>query len=171
MCENQARRGRELQRRDKELTFHESEIASLSSCSGDTKGGRAASGPTEGLKFRTRLAAKPTTKAGAVACVEHVAECGLATDEMRAWLAMLLNCHDLRCLRDLRAAFSGRLSLFGGAASIPPPPDGVLRLARQSSNSISDGRGGSNACSGIRGRPRRIRGWSMRLLATWTLTV
>ena len=28
-------------------------------------------------------------KAGAIACVKHVAECGLSTAEMRAWLALL----------------------------------------------------------------------------------
>jgi hypothetical protein len=36
------------------------------------------------------LATRPTTKAGAIACVKHVADCGLATDEMRIWLAMLV---------------------------------------------------------------------------------
>jgi ferric-dicitrate binding protein FerR (iron transport regulator) len=36
--------------------------------------------------FLALLAIRPTTKAGAIACVEHVADCGLATDEMRAWL-------------------------------------------------------------------------------------
>ena len=40
--------------------------------------------------FHALLATGPTTKAGAIACVEHVADCGLATDEMRAWLAMLI---------------------------------------------------------------------------------
>ena len=40
--------------------------------------------------FHTLLATRPTTKTGAIACVEHVADCGLATDEMRAWLAMLI---------------------------------------------------------------------------------
>ena len=40
--------------------------------------------------FRALLATRPTTKAGAIACVEHVADCGLATAEMRAWLAMLI---------------------------------------------------------------------------------
>ena len=39
--------------------------------------------------FRALLATRPTTKAGAIACVEHVADCGPATDEMRTWLAML----------------------------------------------------------------------------------
>jgi hypothetical protein len=41
--------------------------------------------------FRALLATRPTTKAGAIACVEHVADCGIATDEMRAWLALLLD--------------------------------------------------------------------------------
>jgi hypothetical protein len=45
---------------------------------------------TEEKTFRALLATTPTTKAGAIACVEHVAECGLATDDMRAWLAMLV---------------------------------------------------------------------------------
>ena len=45
----------------------------------------------EEAAFSALLATMPTTKAGAVACVEHVAECGLATDEMRAWLGMLLD--------------------------------------------------------------------------------
>jgi hypothetical protein len=40
--------------------------------------------------FHALLATRPTTKAGVIACVEHVADCGLATDEMRAWLAMLV---------------------------------------------------------------------------------
>jgi hypothetical protein len=40
--------------------------------------------------FHALLAIRPTTKAGAIACLEHVADCGLATDEMRAWLAMLI---------------------------------------------------------------------------------
>ncbi len=41
--------------------------------------------------FSSLLATRPTTKLGAIACLEHVAECGLATDEMRAWLAMLVD--------------------------------------------------------------------------------
>ena len=45
----------------------------------------------EEAAFSALLGTMPTTKAGAVACVEHVAECGLATDEMRAWLAMLVD--------------------------------------------------------------------------------
>jgi hypothetical protein len=40
--------------------------------------------------FSALLATRPATKAGAIACVEHVADCGLATDEMRTWLAMLV---------------------------------------------------------------------------------
>jgi hypothetical protein len=40
--------------------------------------------------FHALLATRPVTKAGAIACVEHVADCGLATDEMRTWLAMLV---------------------------------------------------------------------------------
>jgi succinate dehydrogenase/fumarate reductase flavoprotein subunit len=40
--------------------------------------------------FHALLATRPTTKAGVIVCVEHVADCGLATDEMRAWLAMLV---------------------------------------------------------------------------------
>jgi ferric-dicitrate binding protein FerR (iron transport regulator) len=44
----------------------------------------------EETAFHTLLAIRPMTKAGAIACVEHVADCGLATDEMRAWLSMLI---------------------------------------------------------------------------------
>jgi hypothetical protein len=40
--------------------------------------------------FHALLATRPMTNAGAIACVEHVADCGLATDEMRTWLAMLI---------------------------------------------------------------------------------
>ena len=40
--------------------------------------------------FYALLATRPATKASAIACVKHVADCGLATDEMRAWLAMLV---------------------------------------------------------------------------------
>jgi hypothetical protein len=36
------------------------------------------------------LATKPTTKAGAISCVEHVIDIGLVTDETKGWLAMLL---------------------------------------------------------------------------------
>jgi hypothetical protein len=40
--------------------------------------------------FSSLLATRPATKASAIACVLHVADCGLATDEMRSWLAMLV---------------------------------------------------------------------------------
>jgi hypothetical protein len=36
------------------------------------------------------LTTRPAPKASAIVCVKHVAECGLASDEMRAWLAMLV---------------------------------------------------------------------------------
>jgi hypothetical protein len=39
--------------------------------------------------FHELMATRPTTKAGAIACLKHVAECGLATAEIRAWLTML----------------------------------------------------------------------------------
>lgn len=45
----------------------------------------------EEATFNALLATKPTTKAGAIACVEHVIDIGLATDEMKDWLAMLLD--------------------------------------------------------------------------------
>jgi hypothetical protein len=35
-------------------------------------------------------AAEPLLKASAIASVKHVADCGLASDEMRAWLAMMV---------------------------------------------------------------------------------
>jgi hypothetical protein len=44
----------------------------------------------EEATFSSLLATKPATKASAIACIKHVAECGLASDEMRAWLAMLV---------------------------------------------------------------------------------
>ncbi len=44
----------------------------------------------EEAAFSTLLATRPATKVGAIACVKHVAECGLASDEMRGWLAMLV---------------------------------------------------------------------------------
>jgi hypothetical protein len=44
----------------------------------------------EEAAFSSLLTTKPATKASAIACVKHVADCGLATDEMRAWLAMLV---------------------------------------------------------------------------------
>jgi hypothetical protein len=42
------------------------------------------------LRALALLSTRPATKASAIACVNHVAECGLATDEMRSWLAMLV---------------------------------------------------------------------------------
>jgi hypothetical protein len=44
----------------------------------------------EEAAFSSLLATRPATKASAIACVKHVSECGLATDEMRAWLAMMV---------------------------------------------------------------------------------
>jgi hypothetical protein len=44
----------------------------------------------EEAAFHALLATRPTTKGSAIACVLHVADCGLATDEMRSWLAMLV---------------------------------------------------------------------------------
>jgi hypothetical protein len=44
----------------------------------------------EEAAFSYLLATRPATKASAIACVKHVADCGLASDEMRAWLAMLV---------------------------------------------------------------------------------
>jgi hypothetical protein len=44
----------------------------------------------EEAAFSALLATRPVTKASAIACVKHVANCGLATDEMRSWLAMLV---------------------------------------------------------------------------------
>jgi hypothetical protein len=44
----------------------------------------------EEAAFSSLLATRPATKASAIACVKHVADCGLASDEMRAWLAMLV---------------------------------------------------------------------------------
>jgi uncharacterized membrane-anchored protein len=44
----------------------------------------------EEAAFSSLLATRPATKASAIACVRHVADCGLASDEMRAWLAMLV---------------------------------------------------------------------------------
>jgi len=40
--------------------------------------------------FHAVLATKPTTRAGAIACVRHVADIGLVTEEVSAWLTMLL---------------------------------------------------------------------------------
>ena len=44
----------------------------------------------EEAAFSSLLATRPATKASAIACVKHVADCGLASDEMRAWLAMMV---------------------------------------------------------------------------------
>jgi hypothetical protein len=44
----------------------------------------------EEAAFSSLLATRPGTKTSAIACVKHVAGCGLASDEMRAWLAMLV---------------------------------------------------------------------------------
>jgi hypothetical protein len=44
----------------------------------------------EEAAFSALLATRPATKASAIACVKHVADCGLASDEMRAWLAMMV---------------------------------------------------------------------------------
>ena len=47
-------------------------------------------GTAEEDTFKALLTIKPTTRAGAIACVEHVADIGLVTDELGAWLVMLL---------------------------------------------------------------------------------
>jgi hypothetical protein len=44
----------------------------------------------EETAFHELLSTRPATKTSAIACVKHVADCGLASDEMRAWLAMLV---------------------------------------------------------------------------------
>jgi hypothetical protein len=44
----------------------------------------------EEAAFSSLLATRPATKASAIACVKHVADCGLASDEMRACLAMMV---------------------------------------------------------------------------------
>ena len=44
----------------------------------------------EQAAFSSLLSTRPATKASAIACVKHVADCGLASDEMRAWLAMMV---------------------------------------------------------------------------------
>jgi hypothetical protein len=44
----------------------------------------------EEATLKALLATKPTTKAGAIACVAHVADYGPVTNELRDWLAMLL---------------------------------------------------------------------------------
>jgi excisionase family DNA binding protein len=51
----------------------------------------------EEAAFSSLLATRPTTKALAIACIKHVADCGLATDEMRTWLRCSSN---LRWCRD-----------------------------------------------------------------------
>ena len=48
------------------------------------------SGTAEEESFHAVLATKPTTRAGAIACVRHVADIGLVTEEVSAWLTMLL---------------------------------------------------------------------------------
>ncbi len=47
-------------------------------------------GTAEEDTFKAVLTTKPTTRAGAIACVEHVADIGLVTEEVSAWLVMLL---------------------------------------------------------------------------------
>ena len=47
-------------------------------------------GTAEEDSFKAVLATKPTTRAGAIACVRHVADIGLVTEEVSAWLVMLL---------------------------------------------------------------------------------
>jgi hypothetical protein len=44
----------------------------------------------EEAAFSSLLAMRLGTKASAIACVKHIPDCGLATDELRAWLAMLV---------------------------------------------------------------------------------
>jgi hypothetical protein len=44
----------------------------------------------EEAAFSSLLATRPATKVSAIAGVKHVAECGLASDEMRAWLALMV---------------------------------------------------------------------------------
>jgi hypothetical protein len=44
----------------------------------------------EEVAFSALLATRPATKASAIAWVKQVADCGLASDEMRAWLAMMV---------------------------------------------------------------------------------
>ena len=43
----------------------------------------------EEAAFSSLVATRPATRAGAIACLKHVADCGLVTTEMMAWLAML----------------------------------------------------------------------------------
>jgi hypothetical protein len=40
--------------------------------------------------FYTLLKTMPTTKAGAIACVRQVADCGIITTELGAWLLLML---------------------------------------------------------------------------------
>lgn len=47
-------------------------------------------GTAEEDTFKAVLATKPTTRAGAIACVRHVADIGLVTEEVSSWLVMLL---------------------------------------------------------------------------------
>jgi len=47
-------------------------------------------GTAEEDTFKALLTIKPCTRAGAIACVRHVADIGLVTDEVSAWLTMLL---------------------------------------------------------------------------------
>jgi ribosomal protein L7/L12 len=44
----------------------------------------------EETAFHELLSTRPASKASVIACVKHVADCGLASDEMRAWLAMIV---------------------------------------------------------------------------------
>ena len=44
----------------------------------------------EEAAFSALLATRLGSKASAIACVKHVADCGLASDEMRDWLAMMV---------------------------------------------------------------------------------
>ena len=45
----------------------------------------------EEAAFSSLLSTRPATKASAIVCVKQVADCGLASDEMRAWLAMMVD--------------------------------------------------------------------------------
>jgi hypothetical protein len=44
----------------------------------------------EGAAFSALPATRPATKTSAIACIKYVADRGLASDEMRAWLAMMV---------------------------------------------------------------------------------
>lgn len=48
-------------------------------------------GTAEEDAFNALLTTKPTTKSGAIACAEQVADIGLVTEELGAWLMMLLD--------------------------------------------------------------------------------